>query len=869
MAETSAMAQYADAKRRYPDALVFFRMGDFYEMFHEDAKLASKVLGLTLTARDRERKVPMAGVPVKAVEGYLQRLLARGHKVAICEQMSDPKTTKGLLEREVVRVMTPGTITEDGALDPRESNFLLAVNPPKAKARKARVGLAWVDLSTGRFLVAELPPEDLMDELARIQPVELLLPESDEGTALSVEVAKHLRVAVTYVPPWTTDGESGVRALKEHFRVASLRGFGMERMPAAQGAAGAVLEYLRETQLTSLGHVTKIERHDPTGTLLLPSTTRRRLDLVRRADGSHDMTLVSVLDRTRTAMGGRLLRDWILAPLTDRAAIDRRLDGVEEFVKDGFLRRDLRDVLANIRDVERILARVAVHRANARDLLSLGQSLEVLPPLKALLQDAYSRALADLRDRVHCFEDLAGLLARAIADDPPTSLTEGGLIRAGYDANLDELRDLSRNAKDWIARYQAREAERTGIPSLKVGFNKVFGYYLEVTHAHRDKVPEDYQRKQTLTNAERYVTPELDEYERKVMSADERARDLEQRLFAALREETAACIPDLQAVAAVLAELDTLASLAEVASARDYVRPELLEDRTLELRDARHPVVEAALSEGDRFVPNDTELDGDKRIALITGPNMAGKSTYIRQTALIVLMAQMGSFVPASKARIGLCDRLFTRVGADDDLARGQSTFMVEMSEAAYILNHATSRSLVILDEVGRGTSTFDGIAIAWALTEYLSEVIGARTLFATHYAELTRLTDELDSVKNLNVAVREWGDSIVFLRRIQPGATDRSYGIHVARLAGVPEAVVERARGILKGLEGDRDRTVDRITFGDAPEHKPMDVQLGLFAPAAPDPVIDELAALALDHMTPVAALAKLAELQRKARRG
>ncbi len=869
MAKTSAMAQYADAKRRYPDALLFFRMGDFYEMFHDDAKLASKELGLTLTARDKERKVPMAGVPVKAADGYMQRLLQRGHKVAICEQMSDPKTTKGLLAREVVRVLTPGTLTEDESLHPSESNFLLAVNPPAKSSRTKRAGLAWVDLSTGRFLVAELDGDALYDEIARIQPAELLLPETEAGTQVGALVGNHVQTAVTYVPPWTAETEGGKRAIKEHFRVASLTGFGMERMAAAQGAAGAILEYLKETQLTSLGHVTKIERHDPEGMLILGSTTRRRLDLVQRSDGSRDMTLVSVLDRTATPMGGRMLREWVIAPLARKDAIEQRLDGVEELVKDGFLRRDLRDVLAQVRDVERILARVAVNRANARDLLSLAQSLETLPPLKALLGDVYSRTLGDLRERIFCFEELAALLTGAIDDNPPTTITDGGMIRAGYSADLDELRSLSRNAKQWIANYQAGEAERTGIPKLKVGFNRVFGYYIEITHAHRDKVPDDYTRKQTLTNAERYVTPELDEYEKKILGADEQARDLEQRLFVTLREKVAESIAGLQTTASVLATLDCLASLAEVASANDYVRPELLEDRTLELRDARHPVVEAALEGGDRFVPNDTDLDDERRIALITGPNMAGKSTYIRQTAIVVLMAQMGSFVPASRARIGLCDRLFTRVGAEDDLARGQSTFMVEMSEAAYILNHATDKSLVILDEVGRGTSTFDGIAIAWALTEYLSEVAGARTLFATHYAELTRLSDELSSVQNLNVAVREWGDSIVFLRRIQPGATDRSYGIHVARLAGVPEAVVERARGILSGLESDRDSTVDRITFGDAPERKPQDLQLGLFAPATPDPVLAELASLDVDGMTPLEALTALAALKERARRG
>ncbi|MDA1196223.1 MAG: DNA mismatch repair protein MutS, partial [Planctomycetota bacterium] len=575
------MAQYAEAKRRYPDALVFFRMGDFYEMFHDDAKVASKELGLTLTARDKERSIPMAGVPVKAAEGYLQRLLRRGHKIAICEQMSDPKTTKGLLEREVVRVLTPGTITEDESLDPSESNFLLAVNPPAARARKGRVGLAWVDLSTGRFLVAELSEDALLDELARIQPAEVLLPENETGTEWAARITPQLGTAITFVPPWTAEAEASARSLKEHFRVATLKGFGMDRMTSAQGAAGAVLEYLKETQLTSLGHVTRIERHDPAGVLVLGGPTRRRLDLVKRADGSRDMTLVSVLDRTTTAMGGRMLREWILAPLTERDAIERRLDGVEEFVKDTFLRRDIRDVLAQVRDIERILARVAVNRANARDLLSLSQSLETLPALKSLLAAVYSRALGDLRERILCFEDLAGLLAKALAENPPTSITEGGLIRAGFDAKLDELRHLSRNAKDWIAQYQASEAARTGISNLKVGFNRVFGYFIEITHAHRDKVPTDYTRKQTLANAERYVTPELDEYEQKVLRADEQARELEQRIFARLRDSTAEAIPDLQGTAAVLAELDVLACLAEVAASNNYIRPELLDDRTL------------------------------------------------------------------------------------------------------------------------------------------------------------------------------------------------------------------------------------------------------------------------------------------------
>ena len=869
-AETPAMAQYNAAKKRYPDALVFFRMGDFYEMFHDDAKVAAKDLGLTLTARDKERKIPMAGVPVKAADTYLRKLLAHGHKVAVCEQITDPATTKGLLEREVVRVLTPGTVTEDGALDPARSNFLAAVRPVAKRSRTKRAGLAWIDLSTGRFRVAEPHADTLLDELARIQPVEVLLPDSDDGIALAETLGTNLRAAIAHVPGWTMSDDSAAQALKDHFQVASLKGFGLDRMSQALGAAGGALGYLQETQLTTLGHVTRIERHDLEGALSIERTTRRRLDLIQRMDGSTDGTVVSVLDKTKTAMGGRMLREWLIAPLTDLAAIRRRHDGVEEFLKDSFLRRDVRDALGAVRDIERILARVATNRTHARDLQSLGQSLEALPALQGLMGGTYTRTLTDLRNRIECFDDLADELARAFVEVPPLTTTEGGMFQDGYDEALDELRGLSRNAKDWIASYQAEQAERTGIHNLKVGYNRVFGYYLEVTHAHKDKVPEDFTRKQTLRNAERYVTPALNEYEQKVLNADERAREVERRLFQGLRDDVAKRIPSLQRTADVLAELDVLASLGAVAAHHDYVRPEMLEDTTLELRDARHPVVETSLPGGERFVPNDTVLDADKRIALITGPNMAGKSTYIRQTALVVILAQMGSFVPASKARIGVCDKLFARVGAEDDLAAGQSTFMVEMSEAAYILNHATDRSLVILDEIGRGTSTFDGIAIAWALTEYLSEVVGARTLFATHYHELTRLSEELSGVFNLNVAVREWGDKIVFLRRIKEGATDRSYGIHVARLAGVPDAVVERARGVLASLEHDRDDTVDRVVaFGDPSEpDKASDVQLGLFAPAEPDPVIEQLKELDVDGMTPLDALNALAKLKVQADR-
>ena len=861
------MAQYEEAKQRYPDALLFFRMGDFYEMFHDDAKVASAALGLTLTARDKARKIPMAGIPVKAADTYLQRLLDQGHKVAVCEQMEDPKQAKGVVDREVVRVLTPGTLTEDSALDPRSANHLAAVRPAAARGR-SHVGLAWVELSTGRFRVCECTTQTWLDELARIGPSEVVVPDDEAGQALRTQIEQSLTTTVTLAPDWTFDPDDAKRRLQEHFRLASLEGFGLARRRAARGAAGAALAYLVSTQLTSLGHVTRIETFDPGGALQVERTTRRRLDLLRRVDGSQEGTLVSVLDKTRTAMGGRMLRDWIVSPLADSAGIEWRLDGVQEFVKDSFLRKDIREALGAVRDIERILGRVATGRANARDLLALGRSLETLPALHAMLSGVYSRTLGELRDELRTFDELAALLASAIADDPPAVITDGGMIREGYDERLDELRGLSRDAKTWIANYQASESERTGIPNLKVGYNRVFGYYLEITHAHRDKVPDDYKRKQTLTNAERYVTQALDEYEQKVLRADDEAKVLEQKLFQGLRDAAAKEIEPMQVVAGVLATLDTLATLASVAEAQDYVRPEIVDERVLEIRDGRHPVVEAATGAAGKFVPNDTQLSSAERIGLITGPNMAGKSTYIRQNALIVLMAQMGSFVPASQARIGLCDRLFARVGAEDDLTRGQSTFMVEMSEAAFILGHATERSLVILDEVGRGTSTFDGISIAWALTEYLSEVVGARTLFATHYHELTRLSDELASVRNLHVAVREWGDEIVFLHRIQEGAADRSYGIHVARLAGVPDAVVERARALLAVFEERKRNTTEAVGFGDGTPPAPQDLQLGLFEPEAPDPLREKLSEISIEALTPLEALNLLASLQQEARR-
>jgi len=849
------MRQYRDAKQRAGDALLFFRMGDFYELFFDDAKVASNALGLTLTSRSKEQEIPMAGVPVRSVDGYLRRLVHQGFRVAICEQMEDPAAAKGLVDRDVVRIVTPGTLTEDAVLDAKEANFLLALVPAGKRA-----GLAWADLSTGSFLVEDVAREQAVEEVARIAPREIVLPES--ALAKDEELLRALaRVAPAppqSVPDWVVDDGAAARALKEHFKVATLEGFDLKRQDLSLGAAAAVLHYLSETQKTALVHVTALRRFRPADYLVLDPVTRARLDV----DG-----LVRVLDETATAAGGRLLRERLRAPLTDPAAIERRLDAVEELAGDSFLRRDLEPALAQVRDIERIVSRAATRRCSPRDLLGLRLSLDVVPSIQNLLAAARSEALQRARAELDPVPELRDLLARAIADDPPPAARDGGAIRDGYSEELDRLRALRRDGKSFLAQLRAREVERTGIDSLKIGFNKVFGYYIEITNAHRSRVPPEYERRQTLSNAERYVTRELKEHEAQVLSAEERALALEQRLFEELRERTVAEVQRLQRTAALVAEADVTRAFAEAASARGYVRPRVDDSDALEIEEGRHPVVEAALTE-ERFVPNDLSLDRKARqVAVITGPNMAGKSTFIRQAALVVVMAQAGSFVPAKRARVGVCDRIFSRIGAEDDLAGGRSTFMVEMAETAAICRHATGRSLVVLDEIGRGTSTFDGVAIAWAVTEYLAQVVGCRTLFATHYHELTALASEVRGVFNLHVAVEEWGDHVVFLHRIHEGGTDRSYGIHVARLAGLPAAVVERARALLSGLSG-RTEGLGAVGFTPLAPAAPPTRQLALFPPAGEE-LRRELLALDLERMSPFDALLKLREFVEKARGG
>ncbi len=859
MATTPMMKQYEEAKRACPDALLLFRMGDFYELFHDDAKTAAKTLNLALTSRDKsENPIPMAGFPHHQLDSYLAKLIRAGMRVAVCEQVEDPKKAKGLVRREVTRIVSPGTVTDDALLDPRESNYLAAVAPGDP------VGVAWVELSTGRFVAAGFPVNRLTDQLARIAPAECLLSEDAEPLPAMLDE----KMMVSRRPGWAFGHETARDALAKHFGTAGLEGFGFDDEPAdvqAVRAAGAILDYLTETQKSSLDHIDSLIPYRTAGTLEIDEASRRSLEITRTIrNGRRDGSLLAVLDRTVTAMGSRMMGDWVANPLIDATAIRARHDAVEELVGEPGLAADLRDALRQVYDVERLLARVTTGRASPRDLNFLGRTLRCLPAIKAKLTARGSRLLNELEAEIDLCVDLRSQLDAALIDDCPLAVRDGGFIRDGFNGRLDELRELTRGGKQWIARYQAEQTERIGVSTLKVGFNRVFGYYIEVTNANRDKIPDDYIRKQTLKNAERYITPQLKEYEEKVLTADEKAKDLEYDLFLELREAVAASRRRMQQTAAVLGQIDTLVALAELARERNYCRPEIAEEPELSILDGRHPVLDIIEPEGT-FVPNDTTADAESgRILLITGPNMAGKSTYIRQVALLTLMAQIGSFVPARKATIGIADRIFARVGASDELTRGQSTFMVEMTETARILNTATERSLVILDEIGRGTSTYDGISLAWSVVEYLHEHIGCRTLFATHYHELTDLEQSLSQVKNLNVAVREWQDEVVFLHKIVDGSADKSYGIHVARLAGIPKEVVERSKDILAQLEAEHLDNAGRAKIARPVESKQTGrVQLTLFGPAD-HPLLDDIRKLELNEMTPIQAMQLIAKWQK-----
>ena len=857
---TPAMAQYLAQKQRHPDALLFFRMGDFYELFFDDAKIAAKALGLTLTSRSKgEGAIPMAGVPVRALDGYLRRLVQMGHKVAICEQLQDPKDAKGVVERAVVRVVTPGTLTEDNLLDGRRSNHLAAVLPGKD-----RVGLAWADLSTGAFLVHECALDQLADELARIEPAELLAPEAARGDSTWQPPTD---APVTRRAPYDFGLDGATRLLQQFFHTATLAGFGVQDLPLATAAAGALVTYLQETQLCALPHLRGLEVWHDGAFMRLDRTTRQSLELVSTMRDAEGTPLLTIVDRTQTPMGARALRSWLLAPLAQVEPIVRRQDAVAELHADGELRTLVTTQLAQVLDLERLGARAAAGRANGRDLVGLRTSLERLPPLAGRLQQCGSTLLRELGARLDALPELTTTIASALVDEPPLAIKDGGLIRAGYHAELDELRTLARDSNEWLARYQSELVERTGIPSLKVGFNRVFGYYIEVTHTHAAvALPPEFVRKQTTKNAERYVTDALRTFETKVLKAEENGKALEYELFAALRELVAAAVARLQRTARAVAELDALGGLATVARERDYCRPTVDESLVLRIQDGRHPVLEATHAAGT-FVANDTDLEPPgRRLVLLTGPNMAGKSTWIRQNALIVVLAQIGSFVPCKHAHIGLVDRVFTRVGGADDISRGASTFMVEMTETANILNNATARSLVVLDEVGRGTSTYDGMSLAWAIAEDLHDRVRCRGLFATHYHQLMDLAGPGRGIVNCRVAVKEWGDEIVFLHRIEQGGTDRSYGLHVARLAGIPKPVLERAKAVLQQLDEEGGEVREALVVA-RDRARPGMKQKELFAPP-PDPIVEELRQLDLDEVTPRQAAELLQKWQQRANR-
>ncbi len=869
---TPMMRQYMNIKKKNEDALLFFRMGDFYEMFYDDARIAAKVLGITLTSRSKgEKAIPMAGVPHHASEPYIQKLIKAGYKVAVCEQLQNgPGKTdgnielKGIVERDVVRVITPGTLTEDTMLDDKDNNYLLSLF-----LNNDRIGLSWIDISTGKFMVQDVMKVRLLDALTGINPSECILPETfafDDFDLVKC-LSGDFGAMITNRADWEFSRETAYDKLTNHFGTSSLEGFGCEDIGPSLNAAGALINYLNETQKTSLKHIGKIENFSIDKRLILDHSTQQSLELVKTSrTHQKEGSLLSIIDQTKTPMGGRLLKNWLICPLSTTKDIMSRQDGVEELYNNKNLCKEIREHLRDVYDIERISTKISFGRANARDLISLKQSLSVLPKLKTATSICNSPILKSLCGSLDVMNEIRGLISAAIIPDPPHSVREGRIILEGYDHDLDELRNISRNGKSWIANFQSKEVERTGINTLKVGYNRVFGYYIEITNIHKDRIPETYIRKQTLKNAERYITPELKEYETKVLTADERAKDLEYEIFQKVREEICNYTERIQKTADVIADLDCLAVLTSIAVENGYTRPVISDEPGLKIIDGRHPVLEKTLI-AEKFIPNDIDIDGvNNQIMVITGPNMAGKSTYIRQVALLVLMAQMGSFIPAKQAAIGVVDRIFTRVGAMDELAKGQSTFMVEMNEAANILNNATKRSLIILDEVGRGTSTFDGVSIAWALTEYIYERLKARTLFATHYHELAELALIFPGIKNYNIAVREWEDEIIFLRKIVEGGADKSYGIHVARLAGMPGEVIKRAKVILANLEAETLDINGKPKFAsinkDKEDTKPR--QLTLFNPPE-NQVVDEIKKLDISKLTPLEALNKLNKLKEK----
>lgn len=858
---TPLMRQYFKIKNQYPEEIVFFRMGDFYEMFGQDAKVASQILGIALTSRGQIKgeKIPLAGVPYHAGDRYLAKLLKAGKKVVVCEQVEDPKLAKGIVKRDVVEIITPGTVTIEGVIEGTESNYLASLSRDEDK-----IGLSILDLTTGEFKLDQGEKPNIFEKLSVLNPSEIIISDS-----WSDEKMKDLKTSVgkatlTTLDGWKFDYDFAYQLLIEHFKVSSLDGFGCQGMKVGISAAGAILAYLKQTKKPLLSHINKISPFFKDQVMFLDANTIRNLELLTPLrSGEKDSTLLSLLNRTKTAMGARLLRSWIIQPLSNLDKIKQRQEAIEELLLNKGLSDDLIERIKKISDLERLAGKIGCGKANPKDLIWLKDSLSQIPKIKSILQDAQTGLLNSIKENLPDTSHLIKLIESSIVDDPPLILTEGGIIKSGFTSELDCLKEEIKGSKQWIAGLQEKERKRTGIPSLKVGFNRVFGYFIEVTKPHLSKVPSEYIRKQTMVNAERFVTPQLKEKEAYILGAEEKIFKLEYDLFLEIRSKVAEQTQKIQKTAELVAITDVLLSLKEVAEKFNYVRPQVDLNDEITLEDGRHPVIENILEPGS-FVPNNTKIDlKDEQIHIITGPNMAGKSTYLRQVGLIVLLAQMGSFVPAKSARIGVVDRIFTRVGATDYLTMGQSTFLVEMIETANILNNATPRSLILLDEVGRGTSTFDGLSVAWAVTEYIhnNPKISAKTLFATHYHELTELTKFLPRVKNYQVAVKQWEDEIIFLRKIVPGGCDDSYGIHVARLAGIPPQVLKRAKKILAELEAGE--LSSPKPDGIAPQ--PVSYQLSIFSPKD-NMIAEELKKLNLEKLTPIEALNKLNELKRKA---
>ena len=874
---TPMMQQYMETKSQYPDCILFYRLGDFYEMFFDDALTASKELEITLTGKNcgMEERAPMCGVPYHAVDGYLTKLVSKGYKVAICEQVEDPKQAKGIVKREVVRIVTPGTILDAAAIDESKNNYIMCI-----VYIADRYGLSVADVTTGDYFVTELPDgQKLKDEIFKFMPSEIICNESFYMSGMDLEDMKNrLGITIYSLESWYFDDEICKSKLMEHFKVSSLQGLGLADYDCGVISAGALLQYLLETQKNDLSHMTHITPYTTGKYMMLDSSTRRNLELCETLREKQKRgSLLWVLDKTKTAMGARTLRKYIEQPLIERTEIERRLDAVTELKEEAISREEIREYLSPVYDLERLITRITYGSANPRDLTAFSSSLEMLPAIHYILEDMKSDLLCEICKEMDTLEDLCSLVKSAIAQEPPIAMKEGNIIRDGYSEEVDTLRRAKSDGKTWLAKLEEQEREKTGIKNLKIKYNKVFGYYLEVTNSYKELVPEYYTRKQTLANSERYITPELKELEDTILGAEDKLYALEYELYCTVRDTIAGEVIRIQKTAKAVAALDVFTSLALVAERNNYIRPTINVQGKIDIKDGRHPVVEQMIPNGS-FICNDTMLDDKKqRISIITGPNMAGKSTYMRQVALIVLMAQLGSYVPASKANIGLVDRIFTRVGASDDLASGQSTFMVEMTEVANILRNATSKSLLVLDEIGRGTSTFDGLSIAWAVVEYISDakLLGAKTLFATHYHELTELEGKINNVNNYCIAVKEKGDDIVFLRKIVKGGADKSYGIQVAKLAGVPDIVINRAKEIVEEL-ADEDITsrVSEIASREAEAKKKtkskkydeVDIaQFSLFDTVKDDDVLEELKAIDVGNLTPIDALNTIYRLQNK----